>query len=277
MHMAYSRGADRIWIVNVGDLKPVEIPISHFMDMAYDAEKWDVDSVQEWSAAWAAREFGSATASEISNIMVEYGIAANRRKYELIEPESYSVINYDEGDRVLAAWADLESRAQAVYDSLDASAQPAFFQMVLHPVRGGHIVNQIYIGAAKNLLYAGQKRNAANSKMMEVFQLAAADSNLTDQWDEMLDGKWAHILDREYTLWLSCLLVEDMLADTDPQKKPTLAMMATGSSRCATACPPCPMCRPSACHSLATWASGLKARMPLYRAMTSGTPTAATA
>lgn len=195
--MAYARGADRIWIVNVGDLKPVEIPISHFLDMAYDAEMWSVDSTNDWATAWAAREFGPAMASEISGIMVQYGMMANRRKYELIEPESYSVINYDEGDKVLAQWAALESRAQAVYSSMDASAQPAFFQMVLHPIQAGSIVNQIYIGAAKNMLYAGQKRNSANSMMMSVIQLAGADANLTSQWDEMLDGKWAHILDRE--------------------------------------------------------------------------------
>lgn len=197
--MAYARGADRIWIVNVGDLKPLEIPISHFMDLAYDAELWDVDSTSDWATAWAAREFGSAASSEIGSLMTAYGQAANRRKYELIEPESYSVINYDEGNRVLAAWAALEARALAVYNSLAASAQPAFFQMVLHPIQAGNVVNQIYIGAAKNMLYAGQKRTAANIQMMDVIQLAGADSNLTDQWDEMLDGKWAHMLDREYT------------------------------------------------------------------------------
>lgn len=200
MHMAYSRGADRIWIVNVGDLKPLEIPISHFLDIAYDAEKWDVDSTSTWAAAWAAREFGSAMASEIGSLMTEYGQAANRRKYELIEPLSYSVINYDEGNRVLAAWAALEARAQTIHNSLAASAQPAFFQMLLHPIQAGHVVNQIYIGAAKNMLYAGQMRSAANSQMMDVIQLAGADSNLTDQWDEMLDGKWAHMLDRKYLL-----------------------------------------------------------------------------
>lgn len=197
MHMAYARGANRIWIVNVGDLKPLEIPINHFLDIAYDAELWDVDSTDRWATAWAAREFGSEKASEISGIMTQYGQMANRRKYELIEPESYSVINYDEGDRMLAQWTDLESRVQSMYDSLDASAQPAFFQMVLHPVRAGRIVNQIYIGAEKNMLYAGQKRNAANKVMMDVIQLAAADANLTDEWDAMLGGKWAHMLDRE--------------------------------------------------------------------------------
>lgn len=198
LHMAYARGADRIWVVNVGDLKPLEIPINHLMDIAYDAEMWHVDSTSDWATAWAAREFGSAAASEIGSLMTEYGQAANRRKYELVEPESYSVINYAEGDSVLTAWAELESRALAVYNSLAAGAQPAFFQMVLHPIQAGNVVNQIYIGAAKNMLYAGQKRSAANTQMMDVIQLAGADSNLTDQWDEMLDGKWAHMLDREY-------------------------------------------------------------------------------
>lgn len=197
MHMAYARGADRIWIVNVGDLKPLEIPISHFMDMAYDADQWDVDSTSTWAAAWAAREFGPAQASAIGALMTEYGVAANRRKYETIEAGTYSVLNYDEADRLLASWAGLEARAQAVHDGLDAGAQPAFFQMVLHPIQAGSLVNQIYVGAAKNNLYAGQKRTAANTVMMDVISLLGADSNLTDRWDEMLDGKWMHMLDRE--------------------------------------------------------------------------------
>lgn len=205
MHMAYARGADRIWIVNVGDLKPLEIPISHFLDIAYDATLFDVDSTQDWAEAWAAREFGSAAASEAAEALVQFGIMANRRKFELIEPESYSVINYDEGDRVLAEWAALEARAQAIHDGLAEEAQPAFFQMVLHPIKGGNIVNQIYIGAAKNALYAGQKRNAANSVMMDVIALAGADANLTEQWDGLLDGKWAHMLDREYSFFLLLL------------------------------------------------------------------------
>lgn len=201
MHMAYSRGADRIWIINVGDLKPLEIPINHFMDMAYDAETWNVDSTANWAKAWAAREFGSAMASEIADLMIQYGVASNRRKFELIEPGSYSVINYNEGDTVLAEWAALQAKAESVYNQLDSAAQPSFFQMVLHPIEAGSIVHQIYIGSAKNMLWAGQKRNMANTKMMEVIQLSGADSNLTDRWDDMLDGKWEHMLDRKSSSW----------------------------------------------------------------------------
>lgn len=197
MHMAYAREADRIWIVNVGDLKPLEIPISHFMDIAYDAELWGVDSTNDWATAWVSREFGSQNASDIAGIMQQYGLMANRRKFELIEPETYSVLNYHEADSVLAEWADLELRAQSIWESLDAETQPMFFQTVLHPIQAGSIVNQIYVGAEKNMLYAGQKRNAANSVMMDVFQLSNADVNLTNYWDQMLDGKWAHMLDRK--------------------------------------------------------------------------------
>ncbi len=71
MQMAYARGADRIWVVNVGDLKPLEIPINHFLDMAYDAERWGIDSTAEWAAAWAAREFAPDLANDIADVMAK--------------------------------------------------------------------------------------------------------------------------------------------------------------------------------------------------------------
>ncbi|KAK4237527.1 glycoside hydrolase [Achaetomium macrosporum] len=198
MHMAYARGADRIWIVNVGDMKALEIPISHFFDIAYDAKTWHVDSTHEWAEAWAAREFGSQHAKDIADVMMKYGMYAARHKFELIEPQTYSVINYNEADAVLQQWADLVSKAQAIYDKLPAETQTAFFEMVLHPAMGGQIVNQINIGGARNMLYAGQKRNAANKVIQEVLAYSAADANLTRRWDALLDGKWKHFMDQTH-------------------------------------------------------------------------------
>ncbi|KAJ9132090.1 Glycoside hydrolase family 115 protein [Pleurostoma richardsiae] len=198
MHMAYSRGADRIWIVNVGDLKPLEIPISHFLDMAYDTDRWGVDTSGDWAAAWGAREFGPELAANISDLVVKYGMYANRRKFELVEPETYSVINYNEADAVLEQWALLAEQALAVYEKLNETAQPAFFQMILHPIQAGEIVYKIYIGAAKNLLYAGQKRNSANDVINAVLNASTDDANLTSTWDRLLDGKWEHMLDQTH-------------------------------------------------------------------------------
>lgn len=194
--MAYARQADRIWVVNVGDLKPLEIPISHFFDMAYDAEQWGVERTGDWATAWAAREFGPMYASNISDIMQTYGMYANRRKYELVERETYSVINYHEADAVLEQWAVLVKSAQDVYDKLDADAQPAFFEMVLQPAMAGAIVHRIHIGAAKNIMYAQQRRNSANDVINQVLSASNDDANLTIRWNSLLGGKWAHMMDQ---------------------------------------------------------------------------------
>lgn len=198
MQLAYSNGADRIWVVNVGDLKPLEIPISHFLDIAYDAKQWGTDSTDDWLNAWATREFGSEFATDITSIVTRFGMYAARRKFELLEPYVYSVINYNEADAVLAQWAVLANDAQAVYDKLDEGAKAAFFEMILHPVLGGQIVHKVHINAEKNMVYANQHRNSANDLMMQVLTDFNEDGNLTARWDNLLDGKWRNMLDQTH-------------------------------------------------------------------------------
>ncbi|KAI8628935.1 glycoside hydrolase family 115 protein [Xylariaceae sp. FL1651] len=198
MQLAYAHGADQIWIVNVGDLKPLEIPISHFLDMAYDVKQWGVSNVSDWTSAWAAREFGLDHAADITNIMTRYGMYAARRKFELVEPYVYSVVNYNEGDAILQQWQTLSDDAQAVYDKLDESHKSAFFEMILHPILGGQIIHQVHIGAEKNMVYANQHRNSANDMINEVLTTFKADGELTARWDSLLDGKWKRMLDQTH-------------------------------------------------------------------------------
>ncbi|KAK0630461.1 hypothetical protein B0T17DRAFT_489746 [Bombardia bombarda] len=198
MHMTYARGADRIWIVNVGDMKALEIPISHYFDLAYDTKRWGVDSTAEWAKAYATREFGPAYSDETADIMMRYGMYASRRKFELVEPQTYSVINYNEADAVLQQWANLVADAQAVYDKLDAATKPAFFQTVLHPAIAGEIVHKVYVGGAKNSLFAGQKRNSANEMINYVLEASDKDVELTTRWDDLLGGKWKHFMDQTH-------------------------------------------------------------------------------
>lgn len=197
MHMAYARGADRIWIVNVGDMKALELPINHFFDLAYDTKRWHVDSTDEWTRLWATREFAPAYAAEISNVVQRYSMYASRRKFELVEPHVYSLINYNEAEAVLEQWADLVADAQAIYDKLPAALQATFFQTVLQPSMAGEILTRIQVGGARNTLYAGQKRNSANDVISDVLALSQQDANLTMRWDALLGGKWKHFMDRE--------------------------------------------------------------------------------
>jgi hypothetical protein len=202
--MAYARQADRIWILNVGDLKPLEIPINHFLDLAYDAPQWGYDSTPKWLRFWATREFGPKLANEISSVVDRYGMYAARRKYELLNPTIYSVINYNEADAVLAQWASLATDAQSIYNRLDADSQVPFYEMVLQPVLGGQVVTQIYIGAAKNIHFVEQKRNSANTVAQDVLDVFKQDHALTTRYHNLLNGKWNHILDQThlgYDFW----------------------------------------------------------------------------
>ncbi|KAF4637752.1 hypothetical protein G7Y89_g321 [Cudoniella acicularis] len=205
MHLTYERGARQIWIVNVGDLKPLEVPISHFLDMAYDMTLYQSPtSTQTWLSQWATREFGSGVSAAAASIMDRYGMYANRRKYELLDQSIYSIVNYNEADTVLNQWQVLVSDAQAVYNSLSPAAQPSFFEMVLHPSKAGYILHQLYIATAKNALYAGQQRVSAATQGDLAVTAYAQDSALSTTYHKLLGGKWNHMMDQThigYTSW----------------------------------------------------------------------------
>ncbi|TVY34481.1 hypothetical protein LSUB1_G006062 [Lachnellula subtilissima] len=196
MQLAYARQADRIWILNVGDLKTLEIPINHFMDLAYDTPAWGYDSVPRWLSLWAEREFGPEHSVAISSVVDRYGMYAARRKYELLASSTYSIVNYNEADAILAQWQELADDAQKVYDGLEDAWKPAYYEMVLQPVLGGQVVNQIYVNAGKNRLYTAQKRNTANKVAEDVLGYFKQDHVLTQRYHDLLDGKWNHMLDR---------------------------------------------------------------------------------
>lgn len=197
MQLAIARQADRIWILNVGDLKPLEIPINHFLDIAYDSSLWSYNSAPTWLTLWATREFDADHAQAISSIMDRYGMYAARRKYELLDPSFYSVINYNEADAILTQWQQLATDAQSVYDDLDSTYQAAFYEMILQPVLGGQTIQEIYIGAAKNELYTAQKRTSTNTMATNVLTWFNKDHTLTQRYHDLLGGKWNHMLDRE--------------------------------------------------------------------------------
>src|SRR5690606_1756350 len=94
MHMAYRNGADRIWIVNVEDLKPMEFPISFFLDFARNPEAITYDDLPGYTAAWVCQQFGPQLARPIAEILHLYSKYNARVKPELLHAGTYSVENY---------------------------------------------------------------------------------------------------------------------------------------------------------------------------------------
>jgi len=205
MTLAYEYDARRIWIVNVGDLKPMEFPIEFFLTLAWNPPAWPQDRIAEFSRLWAERDFGREHATEIAGIVAGYTKLNGRRKPELLDSVRYSLVDYQEADRVLADWRSLTARAEKISATLPPNARDAFFQLVLYPTKASAQVNELYIAAMRNRLYASQGRAAANDLADQVRTWFQADADLSAYYNhKMAGGKWNHMMDQThigYTYW----------------------------------------------------------------------------
>ena len=205
MNLAYEYDAKRIWIVNVGDLKPMEFPIEYFLSLAWNPLRWPHDKIEEFGMLWAEREFGPTYAGDIADIIAKYTKYNGRRKPELLDSGTYSLENYQEADTVLAEWQALTRRAEQIYRQLPDNAKDAFFELVLFPTKACAQVNELYIAAAKNRLYAGQGRASTNDYAARVRELFQADADWSAAYNHTLaNGKWDHMMDQThigYTGW----------------------------------------------------------------------------
>ena len=204
MNLAWQYDANRIWIVNVGDLKPMEFPLEYFLTLAWNPAQWPHERIGEFSRLWAAREFGAEHAVEIAALVNGYTKLNGRRKPEMIAPDTFSLVNYREAERVLAEWSDLVARAEKVNAALPAATRDAFFQLVLYPVQACANLQELYIAAGLNRLYAVQGRTATNTEAARVRRLFARDASLVEEFHRLSGGKWNHQMDQVkfgYTFW----------------------------------------------------------------------------
>lgn len=205
MNLAYQYGADRIWIVNVGDLKPMEFPIEFFLSMAWNPQRWPKESISEYTMLWAAREFGPEHAAEIADVISKYTKYNGRRKPELLEPETFSLVNYQEADRVSEEWQSLTAKAEKINKDLPQNLRDAFFQLVLYPTKASAQVTELYITVAKNRLHAEQGRADTNDLAAQARALFQADADLSFYYNQTLaNSKWDHMMDQThigYTFW----------------------------------------------------------------------------
>ncbi|KAA9035673.1 glycosyhydrolase [Ginsengibacter hankyongi] len=204
MHLAYEYGVKNIWVVNVGDLKPMEFPISFFLDYAWNVNKWNENNINDYYTQWASKQFGPQHAEEIGNIIKEYSQFNARRKPELLNENTYSIENYNEANRVTDKWNKLRDEAENVSNKLPAEYKDAFFELVLHPVKACANLQDMYTAVAWNHFYAKEENPQANKYADEVKQFYANDSLISAEYNRLNNGKWNHMMDQThigYTYW----------------------------------------------------------------------------
>ena len=234
MHLAWRYQANRIWIVNVGDLKPMEYPIEFFLTYAWNPTRWPYEQLDNYSLDWATRTFGTEHAAEIAELINGYSKLNGRRKPELLAPDTLSLVNYHEAERVLGEWHDLVIRAERLNKALKPAYRDAYFQLVLYPVKASANIQELYVATGLNRLYAVQGRAAANTQSARVRQLFAADGALVNAYHTLAGGKWNHMMDQVklgYTYWQQPD-IETMPAvyQVRPQPAASMALAIEGST-----------------------------------------------
>jgi len=205
MHLAYKYDAKQIWIVNVGDIKPMEFPISFFLDYAWDPDEISADQLPDYYTNWTKKQFGGKYAKEIGEIIKKYTQYNSRRKPELLSPHTYSLTNYNEANKIVSDYNKLAYKAQDIYDKLSPEYKNAYYQLVLYPVLASANLNDLNVTIGLNRLYAEQGRNETNILAKKARQLFNYDAGLTKYYNTKLaDGKWNHMMDQThigYTYW----------------------------------------------------------------------------
>ena len=204
MNLALKFGADRLWVVNVGDGKPMEFPTEFFLNYARTPERSNpdrsgIDHLDEFTKLWAAREFGPEHASEIAAAMEDYTRYNGRRKPELIDPSTFSLTNYREADRVEAEWQALQDRVDKLATELPEDERASYFELIQYPVDACANLTEMYIAAARNAADARVGNPRANIEADAVRVMFARDAALSDEYNHPLEnGKWDHMMDQTH-------------------------------------------------------------------------------
>jgi hypothetical protein len=145
MCKAFDYGADKIWLLNVGDLKPAEFDTEFFLKLAWNPRAWNGTNTYELLQTQIARDFGSERAAEITSILAEYYRLNFQRKPEHIFFPTNNLFSADEITERLQAWRKLAARTDAVEKNLSPGMRDAFFELVGYPVRAAAAMNEKYL------------------------------------------------------------------------------------------------------------------------------------
>lgn len=212
MNKAYDYGARDLWILNVGDMKNSEIGMDLFLQMAWDIDRWKLDTLPEFLETWAASTFGKEHARAIAEVMTDYFLWNHKRRPEHLQwylPHTrfaQSPLSNEETRERLLAFEDMSDRAKELWQAVPEDLQDAFFQLVYYPVRGSVLANQRYFGIEQYHRFFNS--NPPRARQFGAIARAAEEelNAITAYYNsDLADGKWRHFMSVEPadTMWRS--------------------------------------------------------------------------
>lgn len=198
MTLTYDYGVDKLWMLNVGDLKPHEYPIDFFMEMAWNPKRYDHTRLDEYRKAFCSMQFGEEWAGEIAQLLAENERLAQRVTPEMLDDKTYN-LNSGELKGVRDEFMALEARAARLEYKLPKEMNDAYYELVLYPIRGFANLYDLYYSLAMNKKMAKENNPEANHWADEVERCYVEDSLICARYNhEVAGGKWNHMADQEH-------------------------------------------------------------------------------
>ncbi|MCI8308223.1 MAG: hypothetical protein HFH14_09265, partial [Lachnospiraceae bacterium] len=202
--MAYDYNVRNIWVVNVGDVKPLEMEINYAMDIAYDMEKWGKQNTAEtYKKQWLQKQLGGAAncpddvAAKTAECVSDFLKISTYRKAEFVKPTLYSNVNYNEAQEVLNLCNRTIDNANYLYDNYfkNTDWDDAYYQIVYYQAVATANVTRMMIFKSLNDYYAKQNSSLANIYAAYVDECVEYDKELTDYYNNtMSEGKWKKMM-----------------------------------------------------------------------------------
>ncbi len=203
MDLAYESGIDRLWIVNVGDIKPAEFMTQFFMDMAWNPTAFNPNNLMDYTRSFCS-PFSGDYADEAARILDTYNKYAARVTAEMLNDSTYN-LSSGEWKQVRDEFLALEAKALRLKEHIRTDCQPAYKQIILYPVQALANLYDLYYSVAMNRKLYRDGDKEANLWAERAEQCFERDSLLTRDYNEVMsDGKWKHIMEEVhigYTSW----------------------------------------------------------------------------
>ena len=249
MSIAYDFGVRELWMVNVGDIATQEFPLSFFLDMAYDFDRWGsraLNCTQEYTRKWVRQQFGSVeeeTQDTIADILEQYTKIIHRRRPEALNPETYHPVQEKESSRIFEEAEQLLKKLQDVYETIEKTNPQnlsAFIALVYYPAFGTMNLVKMQILAGWNHYYANLGAVCANDYVDEVERCMEQDRKAVEMYHQMDQGRWygmgmsQHI---GFTHWNEDECRNPVVMRVIPLKKRSILVAADGTAQHAEGSP----------------------------------------
>ncbi len=201
---AHQYGIRDLWVANVGDLRPCELPLSYFLNLAFDYDEWkEPNRTGLFLNQWVLQQFGgyvdTGTAVKIERILDGYTRMNGDRRPEAIHDDTFRFTGNGEAFQELKRAEELSAMVADVEPAIPAERRDAFFGLVAFPALASANLRKMMIYKGLHKLFFSQGAGYANVLREKVRACIEEDKELTRKYnEEMSGGKWRHMMSSKH-------------------------------------------------------------------------------